>query len=147
MDDGPRVRAISPESQPRRVIIGKECRRDRVQISGSRREYKKSGAPDRDRTCNLRLRKPSLYPIELRVQRPHSINRPSMPKQVKRRSCAIHKSDHQNCRMRCPMDQKFQIYFQGFDIFRDTFPHPACVGIINCFRKLYRPDWDGCAAQ
>ena len=27
------------------------------------------GAPDRTRTCNLRLRRPLLYPVELRAQR------------------------------------------------------------------------------
>ncbi len=26
------------------------------------------GAPDRTRTCNLRLRRPLLYPVELRAQ-------------------------------------------------------------------------------
>ena len=30
----------------------------------------KSGAPDRTRTCNLRLRRPLLYPVELRAQKP-----------------------------------------------------------------------------
>src|SRR6516164_5437726 len=29
----------------------------------------KGGAPDRTRTCSLRLRRPSLYPIELRARR------------------------------------------------------------------------------
>ena len=30
----------------------------------------KTGAPDRTRTCNLRLRRPLLYPVELRAQKP-----------------------------------------------------------------------------
>ena len=31
-------------------------------------EGRKSGAPDRIRTCGLRLRRPSLYPAELRAR-------------------------------------------------------------------------------
>jgi hypothetical protein len=34
----------------------------------AQREDDKDGAPDRTRTCNLRLRRPSLYPIEPRVR-------------------------------------------------------------------------------
>ncbi len=37
------------------------------------RDYSQNGAPDRIRTCDLRLRKPSLYPTELRAHR-HQIS-------------------------------------------------------------------------
>src|SRR5215831_17895504 len=33
-------------------------------------EFRDSGAPDRNRTCDLWLRKPTLYPTELRARRP-----------------------------------------------------------------------------
>ncbi len=35
------------------------------------KNHRQSGAPDRNRTCNLRFRRPSLYPVELRA---HSLD-------------------------------------------------------------------------
>ena len=39
------------------------------QLSYSHRRTKRLGAPDRTRTCNRRLRRPVLYPVELRALR------------------------------------------------------------------------------
>jgi hypothetical protein len=47
--------------------------RDSNQLSYAHHKAKlnpdlKAGAPDRNRTCNRRLRRPMLYPVELRAQ-------------------------------------------------------------------------------
>ena len=52
----------------------------------------KIGAPGRTRTCNIRLRRPVLYPVELRAQRwsgwRDSNPRPTAPKAVALPGCA-----------------------------------------------------------
>ena len=55
-----------------------KCKEHAINISES---HVRTGAPDRDRTCNLRFRRPSLYPVELRAHNDDCIPFPPVGKQ------------------------------------------------------------------
>ena len=52
-------------AKPRFALVIEPQRVTQTRLSNT-----KTGAPDRTRTCNLRLRRPLLYPVELRAQKP-----------------------------------------------------------------------------
>ena len=62
-----RVSALAARTRPER--FARTCTGSQAQSSqAARATYRCYGAPDRIRTCDLRLRRPTLYPTELRAR-------------------------------------------------------------------------------